>query len=397
MGRRPQKADSFAVLRRGVTLVDGKAISGKKSVETGHQPITHHLGDDGGRTDGGLQTIPADDSAPRRGQAGRHIASIHQNKVRRDREPQHRAAHGSKRRPANIEAINLGRRGKGKRDRMRLLQDQAKEVLARGGGEFFGIIDTAGKPRGIENDGGGRHRPCERAAPSFIDSGNQHGKLTVTGLTMFSCGRRDRATSFIHNGAGPMGDKDMEADTASTDTGSSVENALIRMKSSLTDSPKREATMRAKMPTIEHEEPRNPMFAKLVEREDDTVGLLAYALYKQSKRDWLIAFHELHARTPTDAESRAFITGEQLPRRMQTYRQLAQQQLGLLPAMSTPAPAPVPAPAREASLGVAAAPTPPKAGFFPLNKATLRYLAIMTGLVIGMAIVFRIVAGWLFR
>jgi hypothetical protein len=190
-----------------------------------------------------------------------------------------------------------------------------------------------------------------------------------------------------------MGDKDMEADTASTDTGSSVENALTRMKSSLTDSPKREATMRAKMPTIEHEEPRNPMFAKLVEREDDTVGLLAYALYKQSKRDWLIAFHELHARTPTDAESRAFITGEQLPRRMQTYRQLAQQQLGLLPAMSAPAPTST----QEASHVMGAVAEPPKAGFFPLNKATLRYLGIMTGLVIGMAVVFRIVAGWLFR
>jgi hypothetical protein len=184
------------------------------------------------------------------------------------------------------------------------------------------------------------------------------------------------------------------AGTKSGTTGTSVESALIRMKSSMTDAPKR-----ARMSTTEHDEPRsaedlrNPMFAKLVERDDDTVGLLAYALYKQSKRDWLIAFHETHARAPTDAESRAFITGEQLPRRMQTYRQLAQQQLGLLPAMS--APAPTPAPHAGPAMGAVAA--PPKVGFFPLNKATLRYLGIMTGLVVGMAIVFRIVAGWLFR
>ncbi len=137
----------------------------------------------------------------------------------------------------------------------------------------------------------------------------------------------------------------------------------------------------------------NPMFAKLVEREDDTIGLLAYALYKQTKRDWLIAFQQAHGRIPTEGEASAFITGEQLPRRMQTYRQLARQQLdgGHEPSSSEPSSSGPSSPLPNVAPPVAKVPS------FALNKATLRYLAIMTGLVVGMAIVFRIVAGWLFR
>ena len=188
--------------------------------------------------------------------------------------------------------------------------------------------------------------------------------------------------------------------------GTSVESALIRMKSSMTDAPKR-----ARMPTIEHDELRsaedlrNPMFAKLVEREDDTVGLLAYALYKQSKRDWLIAFTESHGRSPSDAEARSFITGEQLTRRLLTYRQLAQQQLDILPATQSETPRKVIDAGTNAGTNAASAsaagtnmpPMAPKSGFWPINKGTLRYLAIMTGLVVAMAIVFRMVAAWLFR
>jgi hypothetical protein len=201
-----------------------------------------------------------------------------------------------------------------------------------------------------------------------------------------------------------MSDQRTQQEMTAADNRSVTENDAVQMKPSLMD-----ATKKAKMPHIEQvvsqkpdvsQKPgvsqelstsRNPMFDRLVEREEDTVGLLAYALYKQTKRDWLIAFDETHARAPTDAESRAFITGEQLPRRLQTYRQLAQQQLGLLPVTT------MAAPAAETHTATHAAVSPPKTGFFPLNKATLRYLAIMTGLVVGMAIVFRIVAGWLFR
>jgi len=67
----------------------------------------------------------------------------------------------------------------------------------------------------------------------------------------------------------------------------------------------------------------NPVFAKLVEAEDDTVGLLAYALYKQNKRDWFVSFFEEHNREATEGEVEAYHLGERSPRRVLTYRRLA--------------------------------------------------------------------------
>jgi hypothetical protein len=67
----------------------------------------------------------------------------------------------------------------------------------------------------------------------------------------------------------------------------------------------------------------NPVFAKLVEAEDDIVGLLAYALYKQNKRDWFVSFFKEHNRQATEGEVEAYHLGERSPRRVLTYRRLA--------------------------------------------------------------------------
>ncbi|MBV8448492.1 MAG: hypothetical protein JO357_17965 [Hyphomicrobiales bacterium] len=68
---------------------------------------------------------------------------------------------------------------------------------------------------------------------------------------------------------------------------------------------------------------RSPIFAELVQAEDDTVGLLAYALYKQNKRDWLASFLKEHDREATQGEVEAYHLGERTPRRVLTYRRLA--------------------------------------------------------------------------
>ncbi|MBW0005940.1 MAG: hypothetical protein JO216_20920 [Hyphomicrobiales bacterium] len=68
---------------------------------------------------------------------------------------------------------------------------------------------------------------------------------------------------------------------------------------------------------------RSPIFAELVQAEDDTVGLLAYALYKQNKRDWLASFAKEHGREATEGEVEAYHLGERTPRRVLTYRRLA--------------------------------------------------------------------------
>ncbi|MBV9111633.1 MAG: hypothetical protein JOY67_02305 [Hyphomicrobiales bacterium] len=68
---------------------------------------------------------------------------------------------------------------------------------------------------------------------------------------------------------------------------------------------------------------RSPAFVELVQAEDDTVGLLAYALYKQNKRDWLASFLKEHDREATEGEVEAYHLGERTPRRVLTYRRLA--------------------------------------------------------------------------
>jgi len=95
---------------------------------------------------------------------------------------------------------------------------------------------------------------------------------------------------------------------------------------------------------------RNPVFEQLVSGDSDIVGLVAYSIYKQHKRDWLIAFKHAKGRTPTDEESVAYIIGESTPRRLATFRHLAQATLdgrGLDVAMGS-----------EQGQGAAASPAP---------------------------------------
>ena len=70
---------------------------------------------------------------------------------------------------------------------------------------------------------------------------------------------------------------------------------------------------------------RNPIFTDLVQGEEDLPGLVGYALYKLSKRDWLAAFGETHGREPTQEEIDSYILGEHTQRRRATYRRLAEE------------------------------------------------------------------------
>jgi hypothetical protein len=138
------------------------------------------------------------------------------------------------------------------------------------------------------------------------------------------------------------------------------------------------------------EDNRNPIFELLVKNEQDVAGLLAYALYKQNKRDWLIAFQATTGRQPTDGEVSAFILGERIPRRTATYRKLAEDMLarsegkpsllaGLIaqPANDTGGSRPVVLPAKK-------------------NMLIVRYIGIMLVMLVIMAVAFRFVASWLF-
>jgi hypothetical protein len=72
---------------------------------------------------------------------------------------------------------------------------------------------------------------------------------------------------------------------------------------------------------------RNRVFSSLVSGDNDIVGLVAYSVYKQNKLDWLLAFHRATGREPNEQENAAYIIGEATPRRLATYRHLAESTL----------------------------------------------------------------------
>ena len=74
-------------------------------------------------------------------------------------------------------------------------------------------------------------------------------------------------------------------------------------------------------------EDRNPVFEMLVSGDTDIIGLVAYSIYKQNKRDWLMAFATARGREPTEDERISYIIGDSTPRRLATFRHLAQATL----------------------------------------------------------------------
>ncbi|MBV9637663.1 MAG: hypothetical protein JO163_02530 [Methylobacteriaceae bacterium] len=114
------------------------------------------------------------------------------------------------------------------------------------------------------------------------------------------------------------------------------------------------------------------VFDALVSGEADIAGFVAYCLYKQNKRDWLVAFEREHHRRPTDGEVRSYIVGEGTERRLMIYRHLAEEILAeresearrtavVLPAPSAPLPLEPPPPPAPVSTPAAepVAPSPP--------------------------------------
>ena len=71
----------------------------------------------------------------------------------------------------------------------------------------------------------------------------------------------------------------------------------------------------------------NGIFRNLVSDDADIAGLVAYSIYKQNKLDWLAAFEAAKGRAPDDTELASYIIGEGTPRRIATYRHLAEATL----------------------------------------------------------------------
>ena len=64
----------------------------------------------------------------------------------------------------------------------------------------------------------------------------------------------------------------------------------------------------------------NRAYEALVAEDDDVTGLIAYAIYKQDKRDFLVRWREQHGAPPSADEVKAFATTVLGPGQRQRYR-----------------------------------------------------------------------------
>lgn len=71
-------------------------------------------------------------------------------------------------------------------------------------------------------------------------------------------------------------------------------------------------------------EPGNSMLEALVYGDNDLIGLVAYAMHEVNRRDWCTAYEQANSKPPSDTELRAYLVGERLERRLDTYRRLAE-------------------------------------------------------------------------
>jgi hypothetical protein len=142
--------------------------------------------------------------------------------------------------------------------------------------------------------------------------------------------------------------------------------------------------------------PRNPVFDDLVTAEDDICGLLAYALFEQNKRDWLASHTDVRGREPTPEEFDAYIIGERIPRRLDTYRRLAQDMLSRNKGAGVSLPQSLSGSAPVASAGQANTPAHrdnPAAATGLKTTGGLRTMGLLLAGVVVIALVVRYAAG----
>lgn len=106
-----------------------------------------------------------------------------------------------------------------------------------------------------------------------------------------------------------------------------MEDGKSDMTASNAPAPAVETPVPAPVSVSDMSDDRNPVFEMLVSGDNDIIGLVAYSIYKQNKRDWLIAFAAVKGREPTEDERLSYIIGDSTPRRLATFRHLAQATL----------------------------------------------------------------------
>ncbi len=146
-------------------------------------------------------------------------------------------------------------------------------------------------------------------------------------------------------------------------------------------------------PAIVDPAEHNVVFTSLVTGDGDIVGLVAYSIYKQNKYDWLEAYSRLQGRMPEPAEVHSYLLGESTPRRLATYRHLAQ---AVLDGRGPDVPGAVPGMPQRRSETVRVAQAPPPRIGIARGRSTFQ---LSSRAIVALCIAFIVLAVllWLMR
>ena len=135
------------------------------------------------------------------------VAAVDEDEPRPHRQRRDRARQCPQRRLPDVIAIDAGPRAEGDAD-LGGGADARVELLALHGRELLGIVEAAGDPFGIENDGRGHHRPRQGTAAGLVaprhrkDTALDGGALAPKARPQRRLGERQAGSGCGADGAG---------------------------------------------------------------------------------------------------------------------------------------------------------------------------------------------------
>src|SRR5512139_271174 len=190
-------------MRRGrIALVSSDTVPWIETIQLNHLPVTVHLGNNRGRTDGGYFTITFDHGFGTAMKFWTAIAvdeCMSRSRIEAGHSTLHREHGGMK----NIEFIDLLYFSPADRPRERTLANNIEKLLAPCFAQFFGIGQSFNGTSRIENHGGRNDSTAQGATSYFIDA--SYPLLTI---------EREREL-LVHEAATPFTSKPICSNTAS--------------------------------------------------------------------------------------------------------------------------------------------------------------------------------------
>ncbi len=160
----------------GISLVVRETIFRIYRMHLIHIMISSGLGENGGRADGRMPGIAADDGARRQRLAEaaqlRHAVAVDQHMIRRPGHRQNRAVHGKKRSLQNVQRVDLGLVRPADAETQCFAADDEAQAFSFLGVQLLRVGDSRNRPSWPQNHRSGNHRTGEGPAAGLIDAGD---------------------------------------------------------------------------------------------------------------------------------------------------------------------------------------------------------------------------------